>query len=86
MTDCEVTEFVENCEKSNEKPFGYMVVAISKEDLANHLSNEKFDLFMSLPEDERKAKLSEIADALNDKFENEYFGSLFEDVLIEKMN
>lgn len=72
----DVFNFVNECENCNEKPYGYFVVAISREDIAAKFGDlvRKFDMFT---EEEKANILSEMADVLNDVYENEHFGNDF---------
>ena len=48
MTKKEAIEFIKSCAKNSDAPYGFMVVAISREDLACHHSDEvveEFDKF-----------------------------------------
>jgi hypothetical protein len=82
MTKDDVLNFLESCETSGEKPFGYMIVAISREDIVSKFGDSvrKFDL---LNKEQKENVLSELADDMNDVYENEHFGDDFRKVFGE---
>jgi len=85
MTKNEVLDFLDSCEHcKEEKPFGYMVVAISKEDIAVNASKVFIDKFEQMNEVDKENELSDIADSLNDVFENEMFHDVMKMILLER--
>ena len=76
MTKEDAIKFISEC---NDKDYGFMVVAISAEDVGN-VDNDLLDGFNSV-QDEYKAKwLSILADKLNEEYQEEHFGKDFENV------
>ena len=80
MTKDEVIKFIDDCEKSNEKPFGYMVVAISREDIVSKFGAlvQKFDI---LKKEEKENVLSEVANEMNENYQENQFAFEFSKAL-----
>ena len=80
MTKDEVVKFINDCENSNQKPYGYMIVAISREDIVSHFGNlvQKFDI---LTKEEKENVLSEVADEMNENYQEYEFGIEFSKTL-----
>ena len=77
MTKNEVLDFIDSCEHcKEEKPFGYMVVAISREDIVSKFGAlvQKFDI---LTKEEKENVLSEIANEMNENYQENQFGFEF---------
>lgn len=76
----EVLKFINDCENSEEKPFGYMVVAISREDIVSKFGAlvHKFDI---LTKEEKENVLSEIANEMNENYQENQFGFEFSKAL-----
>ena len=68
MTKEEAINFINECsEMRNDKPYGFVVIAISREDIENHQQDfiERFD---NLSDDNKERVVSELADHLSDMF------------------
>ena len=80
MTKDEVIKFIDDCENSNEKPYGYMIVAISREDIVAKFGDlvRKFDI---LTKEQKENVLSEVADEMNENYQEYEFGIEFSKAL-----
>lgn len=73
MTKKEAIEFIKNCDKDIDAPYGYFVCAISREDLAVHCSDEVIENFDKLSKSKKVKVLSSIADELNETYQEYEF-------------
>lgn len=83
MTKKEAIEFIKKCAKDSDAPYGFMVVAISREDLACHHSDEVVEEFDKFSKRKKEKVLSAIADELNDKYQEWNFSPDIEDMEID---
>lgn len=68
MTKEEAINFINECsEQRNYKPYGFIVIAISREDIENHQKDfiERFD---NLSDESKERVVSGLADHLSDMF------------------
>ena len=72
MNSKDIIDLINQCEKSSED-YAYMLVAISKEDLASAGFNKLIKQLGSVSSDAQHKFLSNLADAINDEFEDRYF-------------
>jgi hypothetical protein len=80
MTKKEAIDFIRKCANSDDAPFGFMVVGISREDLACHHSDEVVEEFDKLSKRKKEKALSAIADEMNDKYQDWNFSPDIEDM------
>lgn len=80
MTKKEAIEFIKSCAKNSDAPYGFMVVAISREDLACHHSDEIVEEFDRFSKRKKEMILSAIADELKDKYQEWNFSPDIEDM------
>ena len=80
MTKKEAIEFIKSCAKNSDAPYGFMVVAISREDLACHHSDEVVEEFDKFRKRKNEMILSAIADELKDKYQEWNFSPDIEDM------
>lgn len=80
MTKKEAIEFIRKTTNSDDAPFGFMVVGISREDLACHHSDEVVEEFDKFSKRKKEMILSSIADELNDKYQEWNFSPDIEDM------
>lgn len=80
MTKKEAIEFIKSCAKDSDAPYGFMVVAISREDLACHHSDEVVEEFDKFGKRKKEKILSSIADELKDKYEDWNLAPDIEDI------
>ena len=80
MTKKEAIEFIKSCAKDSDAPYGFMVVAISREDLACHHLDEVVEEFDKLSKQKKEKVLSAIADELNEKYQEWNFSPDIEDI------
>lgn len=74
MKKAEAIEFIKKCAKDNDAPYGFFVVAISREDLVVHCESEVVEEFDSFSKAKRERILSNIANELEDEYQEYTFG------------
>lgn len=68
MTKEEAINFINECsEQRNDKPYGFMVVAISREDIELH-QHDFLERFDNLSDENKERVVSELADHISDMF------------------
>lgn len=82
MTKTEAIKFIESCKN---EPYGFFVVAISREDVAVHCTEKIINEFDNYSMNRQEKILSDIADEMNDVFQENNFSDNFDNVCMENI-
>lgn len=75
MTKKEAIKFIEDCSKSDSAPYGFMIVAVSGDDIASNFDTSISDRFFEMKEKKQEKLLSDIAENLKDRYEEFEFSN-----------
>ena len=77
MTKEQVIKMLNDCENDTDAPYGFMLVSISREDIALYHNSNVLEKFDTLSKEKKEKVLSEMADSLADNYENVMFFNEF---------
>lgn len=83
MTAKEAIEFIKKCSKDANAPYGFMVVGISKEDIHNRFDGDVIDKFDKLSKKNKEKVLSNVAEIMNETYQDYCFGDDFENTILD---
>jgi hypothetical protein len=81
MTAKEAIEFIKKCSKDTNAPYGFMVVAISKEDIYTRFDDDVIDEFDKLSKKNKEKVLSNVAETMNEIYQDFCFENDFENTI-----
>ena len=74
---------LKECANDSDAPYGFFVCAISREDIANHFEGEVVEEFDKLSKKKKEILLSNIADEMNDVYQENNFSDNFDNICFE---
>lgn len=81
MTKKEAIKFIEDCSKSGSAPYGFMIVAVSGDDIASNFDTSISDRFFEMKEKKQEKLLSDIAENLKERYEEFEFSEEIQNLL-----
>ena len=74
---------LKECANDSDAPYGFFVCAISREDIVNHFEDEVVEEFDKLSKKKKEILLSNIADEMNDVYQENNFSDNFDNICFE---